>query len=132
MKAYTVSQLAKMAGVRVRTLHHYHQIGLLEPSTRTDAGYRLYGQQELLRLQQILLFRELDMPLDEVMATFHEGHQRFVEKLRSLSQEDLERPYRHYQPDTKRNAPVWNWVEGNTFRHYAMHKRWIAAIVEGS
>ena len=66
VKAYTVSQLAKMAGVSVRTLHHYDQIGLLEPSARTEAGYRLYGEPELLRLQQILLFKELDMPLDEV------------------------------------------------------------------
>jgi DNA-binding transcriptional MerR regulator len=66
MTAYTVSQLAKMAGVSVRTLHHYDQIGLLKPLARTEAGYRLYGQQELLRLQQILFFRELDVPLDEV------------------------------------------------------------------
>jgi DNA-binding transcriptional MerR regulator len=66
VKAYTVSQLAKMAGVSVRTLHHYDQIGLLAPSARTGAGYRLYGEPELLRLQQILFFKELDMPLDEV------------------------------------------------------------------
>ena len=66
MKAYTVSQLANMAGVSVRTLHHYDQIGLLQPATRTAAGYRLYGEPELLRLQQILFFKELDMPLDEV------------------------------------------------------------------
>jgi DNA-binding transcriptional MerR regulator len=66
VKAYTVGQLAKMAGVSVRTLHHYHQIGLLAPSARTKAGYRLYGEPELLRLQQILFFKELDMPLDEV------------------------------------------------------------------
>ena len=72
MKAYTVSQLARLAGVTVRTLHHYDHIGLLKPSGRTEpgpsgsAGYRLYGQAELLRLQQILFFRELDMPLAEV------------------------------------------------------------------
>jgi DNA-binding transcriptional MerR regulator len=66
VKAYTVSQLAKMAGVSVRTLHHYDQIGLLRPASRTAAGYRLYGEQELLRLQQILFFKELDMPLGEV------------------------------------------------------------------
>jgi len=65
-KAYTVSRLAKMAGVSVRTLHHYDAIGLLAPSARTEAGYRLYGEPELLRLQQILFFKELDMPLDEV------------------------------------------------------------------
>jgi DNA-binding transcriptional MerR regulator len=66
MEAYTVGQLSKMAGVSVRTLHHYDQIGLLEPSARTEAGYRLYGVPELLRLQQILFFKELDMPLAEV------------------------------------------------------------------
>jgi DNA-binding transcriptional MerR regulator len=66
VKAYTVSQLAKMAGVSVRTLHHYDHIRLLAPSARTEAGYRLYGEPELLRLQQILFFKELDMPLDEV------------------------------------------------------------------
>jgi DNA-binding transcriptional MerR regulator len=61
-----VGQLAKMAGVSVRTLHHYDQIGLLAPSARTAAGYRLYGEQELLRLQQILFYKELDLPLNEV------------------------------------------------------------------
>jgi len=66
VKAYTVSQVAKMAGVSVRALHHYDQIGLLKPSARTGAGYRLYGEPELLRLQQILFFKELDMPLNEV------------------------------------------------------------------
>ncbi len=66
VKAYTVSQLARMAGVSVRTLHHYDHIGLLKPSARTAAAYRLYQEPELLRLQQILFFKELDVPLDEI------------------------------------------------------------------
>lgn len=66
MKAYSVKQLADMAGVSVRTLHHYDQIGLLKPSARTQAGYRQYGESDLLRLQQVLLFREFGMPLDEI------------------------------------------------------------------
>jgi len=66
VQAYTVSQLARMAGVSVRTLHHYDQIGLLRPPARTEAGYRLYGEAELLRLQQILFFKELDVPLAQV------------------------------------------------------------------
>lgn len=65
-KAYTVRQLAKMAGVSVRTLHHYDQIGLLKPATRSPAGYRFYHHPELLRLQQILFFRELDFPLAQI------------------------------------------------------------------
>jgi len=64
--AYTVHQLANLAGVSVRTLHHYDTIGLLRPSARTAAGYRLYGEADLLRLQQILFFKELDLPLDEI------------------------------------------------------------------
>lgn len=63
---YTVKQLAKLAGVSVRTLHHYDQLGLLEPSKRTGAGYRLYGESELLRLQQIMFYRELDLSLERI------------------------------------------------------------------
>jgi DNA-binding transcriptional MerR regulator len=66
VRRYTIGQLAELAGVSVRTLHHYDQIGLLTPAARTEASYRLYGEAELLRLQQILFFKELDLPLDEV------------------------------------------------------------------
>lgn len=66
MEGYTVQQLAKLAGVSVRTLHHYDHIGLLKPSSRTAAGYRLYAQKELQRLQQILFFRELDFALKDI------------------------------------------------------------------
>jgi DNA-binding transcriptional MerR regulator len=63
---YTVSQLAKLAGVSVRTLHHYDEIGLLEPSYLKANGYRYYARPELLRLQQILFFRELGFPLAKI------------------------------------------------------------------
>ena len=66
MKKYSVQQLAKMAGVSVRTLHVYDQKKLLSPATRTDAGYRLYGEAELLRLQQILFYKTLDFPLEAI------------------------------------------------------------------
>lgn len=65
---YTVKKLAELAGVSVRTLHHYDQLGLLTPSERTDAGYRMYGQDELLRLQQILFYKEMDLPLTDIAA----------------------------------------------------------------
>lgn len=64
--AYTVSELAELAGVSVRALHHYDRIGLLVPTRRSRSGYRLYGDEEMRRLQQILLFRELDFPLGEI------------------------------------------------------------------
>ena len=62
----TVAQVSKRTGVSVRTLHHYDQIGLLKPSQITEVGYRLYDQAALERLQMILLFRELEMPLKEI------------------------------------------------------------------
>jgi len=62
----TVKQLSKMAGVTPRTLHHYDEIGLLKPSRVGDNGYRYYGEESVLRLQQILFYRELDIPLDDI------------------------------------------------------------------
>jgi DNA-binding transcriptional MerR regulator len=64
--AYTVGELADLARVSIRTLHHYDAIGLLAPSRRTESGYRLYGHEELEQLQQILLYRELDFSLDAI------------------------------------------------------------------
>jgi DNA-binding transcriptional MerR regulator len=65
---YSVGQVAGFAGVTVRTLHHYDEIGLLVPSERTHAGHRRYGDADLDRLQQILFYRELGFPLEEVAA----------------------------------------------------------------
>lgn len=66
MASYSVKQLARISGVSVRTLHHYDKIGLLKPARRTEARYRMYGKEELLRLQQILFYRELDFSLQEI------------------------------------------------------------------
>lgn len=63
----TVSQVARLAGVSVRTLHHYDELGLLRPSGRSEAGYRLYEQADLQRLQQVLFFKELGFPLEEIL-----------------------------------------------------------------
>ncbi|MBM7168403.1 MerR family transcriptional regulator [Streptomyces sp. G44] len=63
---YSVGQVAGFAGVTVRTLHHYDEIGLLVPSERSHAGHRRYSDADLDRLQQVLFYRELGFPLDEV------------------------------------------------------------------
>lgn len=62
-RTYTVGELARLSGVSIRTLHHYDAIGLLKPAVVGENGYRLYGREELLRLQQILFHRELGMSL---------------------------------------------------------------------
>ena len=61
-----ISEVAKLTGITVRTLHYYDEIGLLKPSEITEAGDRLYSREDLEILQQILFFRELDFPLSEI------------------------------------------------------------------
>lgn len=63
---YTVKQLAKLSGVTPRTLRYYDQIGLLKPSYINDSGYRIYEQEAVDRLQQILFFREFDLSLAQI------------------------------------------------------------------
>lgn len=62
----TIKQVSDLTGVSVRMLHYYDKIGLLKPSTTTDAGYRLYDDESLETLQQILFFKELDVPLKNI------------------------------------------------------------------
>ncbi len=69
---YSVDRLAKLSGVSARALRYYDQIGLLTPR-RVSNGYRVYGQAEVDLLQQILFYRELEVPLDEIRSILHEG-----------------------------------------------------------
>lgn len=62
----TVSEVARLAGVTVRTLHHYDRIGLVPPSARSRSGYRLYDDADLERLQEVLFYRELGFGLDRI------------------------------------------------------------------
>lgn len=62
----TVKEVSKLTGVSVRTLHYYDEIGLLKPSSITEAGYRLYDDSNLERLQDIMLFRELEFSLADI------------------------------------------------------------------
>ena len=62
----TVNEVSKLSGISVRTLHHYDEIGLLKPTSVTEAGYRLYDDTAMERLQHILLFRELQFPLRDI------------------------------------------------------------------
>lgn len=66
MTIYTVKKLAGLAGVSVRTLHYYDQVGLLKPEFRSSNGYRQYGEDAIIKLQQIMFFRELDFSLEEI------------------------------------------------------------------
>ena len=63
---FTVKQLSSLAGITPRTLHYYDEIGLLKPSRVGENGYRYYGEEALLRLQQILLYRQMEIPLEHI------------------------------------------------------------------
>ena len=84
----TVKQISTLTGVSVRTLHHYDAIGLLKPTAVTEAGYRLYDDSALLRLQKILIFRELGFSLQEIgpLVNAAEGEQERIlsEHIRQL------------------------------------------------
>src|SRR5262245_12214398 len=89
--AYTVGQLAKLSGLSVRSLHHYDAIGLLSPSERSEAGYRLYSEQDVDRLNQIQGLRWLELPLEGVKEVLDHGGEaipRVVdEKIQTLASE---------------------------------------------
>ena len=83
----TVGQLAELAGVTVRTLHHYDTVGLLSPSARCGAGYRLYEHEHCERLQEILFYRELGFELGDIRSILNDSHYDRSDALRQ--QRDL-------------------------------------------
>ena len=86
----TVKQVSELAGISVRTLHYYDEIGLLVPSARSGGNYRLYSDRDLLRLQQVLIGRELGLPLDDIRRSLDDRafdlHSALVEQRRLLQQ----------------------------------------------
>ena len=95
--SYSVSQIARLAGVSVRTLHHYDQIGLLSPPDRSGAGYRRYGDDDLRRLQQILFYRELGFALSDItdlLSDPEDGAAEHLHRQHALLTERLERTRR--------------------------------------
>lgn len=73
---YTVKEMAQLANVTIKALHHYHKIGILPPCEVSEAGYRLYGTKELERLQHILFYKELDFPLETIKRLLADNPQR--------------------------------------------------------
>lgn len=78
----TVNEVSKLTGVSVRTLHYYDETGLLKPAKVTQAGYRLYGEKELERLEEILLFRELEFSLKDIASILSSPQYDRIEALR--------------------------------------------------
>ena len=96
MTEYSVQQLSAFAGVSVRTLHYYDQIGLLKPARRSEKGYRYYGKEEMLKLQQILFYRELDFPLKEIGKIINDPRFNLLEGL-EFHKAELQKRAARYQ-----------------------------------
>ncbi|MCK6580723.1 MAG: DinB family protein [Anaerolineae bacterium] len=69
-----------------------------------------------------------DLPLADVLRAFEANHRRLIARVETLSEEDLQRPYRYYQPDSQRTDPLVNALVHNTYAHYEEHLPWIDAI----
>lgn len=76
------SEFAEMAGVTVRALHHYDHLGLLKPTARSEAGYRLYSEDDLERLEQVIVLKFLGLPLRKIREMLDQGPRRLPETLR--------------------------------------------------
>lgn len=90
MEKYSVSLVAKIAGISIRTLHHYDKIGLLKPAQRAESRYRYYSKTELYRLQQILFFKELDFPLKKIQRILDDPEFDLIEAL-SFQRKELKK-----------------------------------------
>lgn len=81
----TVKEISDLTGISVRALHYYDEIGLLKPTAKSAAGYRLYDDKSLEILQQILFFRELDFPLKEIKDMLgYSGREKLTFKCRAF------------------------------------------------
>ena len=91
MKLFSVKEVSGLSGVSIKTLHHYDKIDLLKPDNRTSAGYRLYGEKSLLKLQQILFYKELEFSLNEIKLILEEPEFDLIDSLSKQKQKLLEK-----------------------------------------
>lgn len=145
---HTVKRLADLAGVSVRTLHYYDQIGLLNPASISEAGYRQYDQGDLERLQQVLFFRELGLGLEDIKRIVDSPgfdrkkamleHRRFLEtkrhrldRLLQLVDETLQAMERGLDVDEKRMFGAFDERQLEEYRKEAS-ERWGKETVDAS
>lgn len=107
-------------------------MGLLRKQDRAAAmgiPAEIWGSHDEDTINNLAAQRAMDRPLAEVTANSEEVHAELMELVRSMSQEDLEKPYSHYQPNDPpdNTAPVVGWVHGNTWDHYNEHIGWLEA-----
>jgi DNA-binding transcriptional MerR regulator len=134
MSVYTVKKVAKLSGVSARALHHYDEIGLLKPACVGANGYRYYGRDELLRLQQILFHPELGFPLEQIRQVLSAPEFDRLAALRA-HRERLKAEVRRYQRLVRTLDATLAALEGNTdmddllLVEHAAVPRWVASFL---
>jgi DNA-binding transcriptional MerR regulator len=147
MDRFTVNQLATLANVSVRTLHYYDKVGLLKPGIRSEANYRYYGEAELLRLQQILFYKELGLPLAQIAEILDDpgfdtlkalqSHKKELQKRRDRAGELLrtvDKTINHLKSKTMKTDDMYKGFSKEQAEAYEKEakERWGEAIVEES
>lgn len=106
---------------------------LLRRQPRWEAmgiGQEMWDTRDVDQVNAAIQRQHKDRSLADVLGTLRGGHEQLVAQLQALADEDLRRTYAYYQPGYEGEAPIINWVRGNTFEHYADHIPWMRAIVE--
>ncbi|WNC17380.1 MerR family transcriptional regulator [Brevibacillus brevis] len=132
---YTVKEVSTLSNVTIKTLHHYHKIGLLLPRQISESGYRLYGQQELEKLQEILFYRELDLSLEQIKRLLEREVDRpkiLVEQQAMLRQKArrLERVMKTLEQSIQAMEAGVTMDQKEMFAGFASEKEWREALRE--
>ena len=109
-RRWQIGDLAKQTGLSVRALRHYDELGLLRPSERSEAGYRLYAEADVRRLYRIVALRQLDFPLEEIASLLDQGEPDLAETARRHL-DRVERDLESQKRLRKRLAPMVEALE---------------------
>ncbi|MDN4067944.1 MerR family transcriptional regulator [Paenibacillus vini] len=132
---FTVKEVASIANVTVKTLHHYHKVGLLIPAQVNESGYRLYGNEELERLQEIMFYRELDFPLDQIKQLLADNPERLAilsqqKELLARQKQRLEHILLTLEKSIICTERGETMDQGEMFKGFNSEEEWVEALQE--
>lgn len=97
---------------------------------RMGVDRELFESRDWDAINAVIRQRNQELTIDELQPLWFGIHQRLVDKIKAMSEDELNRPYKEYQPGSDEDRPASHWIAGDTYEHYAEHKEWIAEIVK--